>query len=509
MNLVDRATEWLGALGRIPILERDLRAMFRTPRYTRFFYVALAAMTFLVGVIALLGREEAVEISSFGVMLFQILFALLYVAIIVAVPVFSATAITGEREQRTLESLLLSGLSPWQIVSGKFASATVAVGLVIVALAPLAGLTFLFGGVSPIAVVVATYWAFVWVFVAVALGLAISAHAPTSRVALVLTEVTFIPISFIVAMLVTVAGERSDWSHHDSFTGPFWFTDVLVIQFTSLDAWVSLILIPSFVAFLAIWLLVELAMTGLETTGADRSTRLKLWTVVVTGTVYAGAARIGAGPPGVAAQLFHALAYGLATTVIALFAVDHRTTPKRSRTPSFLAWFGPTRVGTQRFSLVASLALGVGTPLVTYAVGHANHAATWSALDDANTWCLALSSVGPILFMGGLAARSAALELPALATRAVWVITISVLSVITLIATASGKSMGSSAADRGDWLAYGPLRNLVEPGWSNDHGLADHVRARLLAGLILGVVGIVLYVVAERSQHRARTKSEA
>jgi ABC-type transport system involved in multi-copper enzyme maturation permease subunit len=71
-----------------------------------------------------------------------------------AVPVFAAGSITGEREQRTLGPLLLTRLAPRDIVTGKVVAA-VAYGLLLLSLTlPVVAACFALGGVAPAALVI-------------------------------------------------------------------------------------------------------------------------------------------------------------------------------------------------------------------------------------------------------------------------------------------------------------------------------------------------------------------
>jgi ABC-type Na+ efflux pump permease subunit len=72
------------------------------------------------------------------------------VALILAIlPALSTGALAQERERQTLQPLLLTPLSPLQIVWGKAGGVLSLVGLLLLATLPLTSLCFLLGGVSP------------------------------------------------------------------------------------------------------------------------------------------------------------------------------------------------------------------------------------------------------------------------------------------------------------------------------------------------------------------------
>jgi len=70
-------------------------------------------------------------------------------------PAIAANSIASEREGRTWEAVLLTGLSPKDITRGKFLAAFTTICLYVVVLAPVGALSFLFGGVTATEVIVA------------------------------------------------------------------------------------------------------------------------------------------------------------------------------------------------------------------------------------------------------------------------------------------------------------------------------------------------------------------
>lgn len=89
------------------------------------------------------------EPSQVGKNLFRaiVVFQLIMVALLT--PAFTAGSITSEREQKTYDLLMTTLLPARSIIFGKLGSALAFVALLILALAPLESLAFIFGGVSP------------------------------------------------------------------------------------------------------------------------------------------------------------------------------------------------------------------------------------------------------------------------------------------------------------------------------------------------------------------------
>ena len=103
-----------------PILLKELRATFRTALFIRFLYLltGVVAVTVLLGG-AMIGEGNTAP-AEVGSALFHIFFGMVLLVLCLVAPSYAATAITTERETRTYESLVLSGMGAWEIVWGKF-----------------------------------------------------------------------------------------------------------------------------------------------------------------------------------------------------------------------------------------------------------------------------------------------------------------------------------------------------------------------------------------------------
>ena len=132
-----------------PILVKELRATFRTALFVRFLYLCTGLVALLVlGVGAAIASGE-VPPAEVGQVVFQLFMGAALLVLSLVAPGYASACVTSEREQQTWESLELSGMSPWRIVLGKFAAWYASIALVLVALSPVVGIAFLFGGVSP------------------------------------------------------------------------------------------------------------------------------------------------------------------------------------------------------------------------------------------------------------------------------------------------------------------------------------------------------------------------
>lgn len=65
-----------------------------------------------------------------------------------AIPSFTAGSISGEREKQTLDVLLTTRMSPWEIVKGKFLSSISQIIMVMITGLPIFALVFIYGGIT-------------------------------------------------------------------------------------------------------------------------------------------------------------------------------------------------------------------------------------------------------------------------------------------------------------------------------------------------------------------------
>jgi len=131
-----------------PLLAKEFRQRMRTRRapliiVVYFCFVALITFFLLYenvqGQLALLLPTRSQQV-------FLVLTLLQLTMVAFLTPAFSAGAISGERERRTLAVLLTTPLSPGRILIGKVLSSSALLALLVVVTLPLYSLVFLFGG---------------------------------------------------------------------------------------------------------------------------------------------------------------------------------------------------------------------------------------------------------------------------------------------------------------------------------------------------------------------------
>ncbi len=157
-GLISRATrarEWVKRAD-APVLVQELRVRQRGIKP----FVVTGVYTLILSVIAMLAlcwgprssHPTAQDMSEVGKGLFGALSFVQLGMIALIVPAYSAGAISSERERGTFDLLALTLLSSPTIVTQKLTAAIAQALMLIVASAPVVGVVFLLGGVSPVEV---------------------------------------------------------------------------------------------------------------------------------------------------------------------------------------------------------------------------------------------------------------------------------------------------------------------------------------------------------------------
>lgn len=139
-----------------PVLGREIKERFRSrraPVFVTLWVLGVGLIGYLVYVIAQIAAQDAFGLGRgiaggyMGQFIFEGMMALLMTGVIMIVPGLTALSIVGERERQTFHLLQVTQLSPLQIVLGKLWSSMAYFLLLVVAVAPVAALPLLFGGV--------------------------------------------------------------------------------------------------------------------------------------------------------------------------------------------------------------------------------------------------------------------------------------------------------------------------------------------------------------------------
>ena len=133
-----------------PVFRKDMRVLFRNVKV----YIGLFLYLFvLLGITDLIlkminmdsynGFNPEYIMTAYLIMLgFQML------TLTFIIPAVTSSSISGERERQTLDFLLVTRMSGWDIVTGKLMSSLLLVAIIIVASMPIYAILFYYGGVS-------------------------------------------------------------------------------------------------------------------------------------------------------------------------------------------------------------------------------------------------------------------------------------------------------------------------------------------------------------------------
>ncbi|HET6327896.1 MAG TPA: ABC transporter permease subunit [Planctomycetaceae bacterium] len=185
---------------RLPILTKDLleRASRKRTYIIRFSYglfLFVFACTLFYGNIGV--SAEAGQALGRGAQHFALLMSIQLAVLYTLVPILAAGAIAAEKQQDTLALLLVTTLTPWQIVLQKFAARTASILSFVCLSFPLLAITYTFGGVTPAELVLGMFGLIASCLQLGALAILCSAYFRTTAQALAVTYVVFLILRFI------------------------------------------------------------------------------------------------------------------------------------------------------------------------------------------------------------------------------------------------------------------------------------------------------------------------
>lgn len=154
-----RLAQWLASLAdRLnPILVKEARQALKSPQFVvTFGLLLLAAWIWSVFGVALLGPSALY--GARGSEMFRPYYVMLAFPLLVVVPFGAYRSLSAEREDRTFELLYISTLRPWQIISGKLASASLQMLLYLSAITPCLAFTYLLRGIDVPTIFVLVAW---------------------------------------------------------------------------------------------------------------------------------------------------------------------------------------------------------------------------------------------------------------------------------------------------------------------------------------------------------------
>lgn len=272
-----------------PILVRELRQsarLTRTPVALAILTIGITLLLTLIGLVSARSKSPAWT----GQVLHQVFFSVAYFVVLLVGPAIAANSIASEREGKTWEALLLTGVPPGTIARGKFGAAFASLSIYVLMLVPVGAITTLFGGVSPIEIVVGFAWLVVVGALGVAAGLALSSKLSSGRVAILVTVLLGAPAAAFAYGIFCVGGS---FLAHDLWPSvpegyPIWVPTAWARAPFDAKFAALLVGVPVVAFVLPAWFLYEATLAALTPERDDRTTGLKRWLVVTSALTAAG-----------------------------------------------------------------------------------------------------------------------------------------------------------------------------------------------------------------------------
>ncbi len=192
-------------IGLNPVLARESRVRMRgwkAPALISLYVALLGAVVLLVlSTYARASRQTfAPEI---GMVIFFVLVFAQFGLLVFSAPGLTASAISGERERQTLDLLLVTRMTPLQVVVGKLGAAVGFTLLLMISSLPVYSILFFFGGVSPYRLMLTAIIYVVTVLFLGAIGISFSALFRRTQAAVVAAYGTTFAL-IIVPLIATI-----------------------------------------------------------------------------------------------------------------------------------------------------------------------------------------------------------------------------------------------------------------------------------------------------------------
>lgn len=194
------------------LLGKEIRSRNRgwRPVWLLTGYLGLIAVA-MTGILGLLVTAGGVVSPVVGPQLFSALGMGAVMLLAFITPALTTGAVSGERERRTLDLLLVTGASPLGLAGGKLVGSLVYMLFLLVASLPAFALVYLFGGVPAIYVALVLLVAVFTALAHASLGLLLSALLRRTLLATVASYLVVLFLIFglpLMSAIGTIAGQR-------------------------------------------------------------------------------------------------------------------------------------------------------------------------------------------------------------------------------------------------------------------------------------------------------------
>lgn len=192
-----------------PMVKKDTKVMARSMKiaWGMFLYQGLLALIF-IGTLAIIKAENQYSFSNPYkdlVALFPVL-AITQIGIVtMVIPIFTASAISGEKERQTFDIMMTTCMTPFSIVVGKVLSSVIQVMLFVVASVPIMALSFVLGGLSWWTLLLFIIAIFVYSVLVGSIGIFCSSICKKSIVSIILSYVVYGALCYMTVIPMTIA----------------------------------------------------------------------------------------------------------------------------------------------------------------------------------------------------------------------------------------------------------------------------------------------------------------
>lgn len=211
-----------------PVCIKEMKLSVRTKKTAIGLFLFNSAMA-VIGLLAyqvifgLSGGSEYSYVDLRSIIELYVVIAIMEMGMIAfIIPAITAGSIAGEREKQTLEILLTTRLTPWQIITGKLVSSISTLLLYIISSLPILCIVFSIGGVTVWDMLQVMLYVFVLAIYLGSFGILFSTIFKKSIVATVYTYGMLIItslVNYVVVVFAWFTRVRDGWSGGDSDLG--------------------------------------------------------------------------------------------------------------------------------------------------------------------------------------------------------------------------------------------------------------------------------------------------
>lgn len=135
-----------------PVFKREIMVSSRSIKIVALLMVfngilSLVAFLNMYATVMQMKMTAEVQYSNF-LELYMFVSSIEFLMVVFLVPATTSGSISGERERQTLDLLLLTGMSPAEIVIGKLAASLTTIFMLVISSFPVLSLVFVYGGVT-------------------------------------------------------------------------------------------------------------------------------------------------------------------------------------------------------------------------------------------------------------------------------------------------------------------------------------------------------------------------